>query len=136
VACEAEQLGHPATDHHGGGRSVTHSSVVLGYFQDGPSLVTLVMNGWADGEPGWWLILQDQPTAGVELDGRRCTVTGRAAEGEERSDLWARWREIDTTGTPSRRCGRPRRRSWFLEPEPPEPMLRLRRARGLAVVGA
>lgn len=46
-------------------------------------------------EPAWWLNLQSHPEAAVELaDGPRL-VTGRAASGEERERLWARWREID-----------------------------------------
>ena len=70
--------------------------MILGYFEDGPNLVTLAMNGWADGEPAWWLNLQAHPETSVDLvDGRRM-VRGRATEGEDRSRLWARWREIDT----------------------------------------
>lgn len=69
-----------------GGRSVTHSSVVFGYFQDGPSLVTLVMNGWADGEPGWWLILQDQ-THGRRR-ARRPPVHGHGPRRRGRGALW------------------------------------------------
>jgi hypothetical protein len=53
------------------------------------------MNGWADGEPLWWLNLQAHPEAEVELAEGRCTVRARAAEGAERTRLWARWREID-----------------------------------------
>ena len=53
------------------------------------------MNGWSEGEPAWWLNLQANPVATVQLaDGRR-TVKGRAAAGEERSRLWSRWRTID-----------------------------------------
>ena len=79
-----------------GRRTGRERSVILGYFEDGPNLVTLAMNGWADDEPAWWLNLQAHPEASVDLaDGRR-TVRGRAAEGEERSRLWARWRELDT----------------------------------------
>ena len=49
------------------------------------------MNGWADPEPAWWLNLQANPDATVELpDGRR-EVTARAAVGEERDRLWARF---------------------------------------------
>jgi len=71
-------------------------SVILGYFEDGSNLVTMAMNGWADDEPAWWLNLQAHPEANVDLaDGQR-TVKGRAAQGEERSRLWDRWREIDT----------------------------------------
>ena len=69
--------------------------MILGYFDDGPNLVTMAMNGWSQGEPAWWLNLQAHPEASVDLtDGPR-TVRGRAAEGEERSRLWDRWREFD-----------------------------------------
>jgi len=78
-----------------GRRSGQERSVILGYFEDGSNLVTMAMNGWADAEPAWWLNLQAHPEASVDLaDGRR-SVRGRPAEGEERSRLWARWREID-----------------------------------------
>jgi hypothetical protein len=70
--------------------------VILGYFDDGPNLVTMAMNGWADGEPAWWLNLQAHPEASVDLAGGGRAVRGQAAEGEERSRLWDRWREIDT----------------------------------------
>ncbi len=70
-------------------------SVMLGYFEDGPDLVTLAMNGWEPDEPAWWLNLQAEPDARVELvDGPR-QVTGRAASGEERERHWNRWRQID-----------------------------------------
>jgi len=69
--------------------------VILGYFEDGPNLVTLAMNGWADGEPAWWLNLQARPDATVELVGESRPVRASAAQGEERSRLWARWRDID-----------------------------------------
>ena len=79
-----------------GRRSGQERSVILGYSEDGPNLVTMAMNGWADDEPAWWLNLQAHPEASVDLaDGQR-TVTGRAAKGEERSRLWDRWRVIDT----------------------------------------
>ena len=78
-----------------GRRTGEKRSVILGYFDDGPNLVTMAMNGWADGEPAWWLNLQAHPEASVELgDGRR-TIRGRAADGEERERLWARWRKLD-----------------------------------------
>ncbi|MDJ0497835.1 MAG: nitroreductase/quinone reductase family protein [Acidimicrobiia bacterium] len=78
-----------------GRRSGLERGVILGYFDDGPNLVTLAMNGWGEGEPAWWLNLQAHPDVSVNLvDGRR-PVRGRAAEGEERSRLWDRWREID-----------------------------------------
>ena len=79
-----------------GRRTGQERSVILGYFDDGPNLVTMAMNGWADAEPAWWLNLQAQPEATVDLVDGRHFVSGRAAAGEERSRLWDRWREIDT----------------------------------------
>jgi deazaflavin-dependent oxidoreductase (nitroreductase family) len=79
-----------------GRRTGQERSVILGYFEDGPNLVTMAMNGWANAEPAWWLNLQAHPEASVDLaDGRRA-ITGRVAEGEERSRLWARWQELNT----------------------------------------
>ncbi|PZG07120.1 nitroreductase family deazaflavin-dependent oxidoreductase [Micromonospora craterilacus] len=78
-----------------GRRTGQQRSVILGYIEDGSNLVTLAMNGWGEGEPGWWLNLQTHPEASVDLvDGRR-SVRGHAATGDERLRLWARWREID-----------------------------------------
>jgi deazaflavin-dependent oxidoreductase (nitroreductase family) len=78
-----------------GRRTGQERSVILGYLEDGPTLVTMAMNGWADGEPAWWLNLQAHPDARVVLaDGQRA-VRGRAAEGEDRERLWIRWRAID-----------------------------------------
>jgi len=69
--------------------------VILGYFEDGSNLITLAMNGWAPGEPVWWLNLQAHPEATADVGDGPCPVVGRTAEGEERSRLWARWQEID-----------------------------------------
>ena len=78
-----------------GRRSGKDRSVILGYFDDGPNLVTMAMNGWGDPEPAWWLNLQANPDAVAELGDTTITVRGRAAEGDERERLWDRWREID-----------------------------------------
>lgn len=78
-----------------GRRTGRERSVMVGYFEDGPNLVTMAMNGWGEGEPAWWLNLRVHPEARVELPDGPCLVTGRAAHGEERERLWARWREID-----------------------------------------
>jgi deazaflavin-dependent oxidoreductase (nitroreductase family) len=78
-----------------GRRTGQPRSVIVGYFEDGPNLVTLAMNGWGAAEPAWWLNLQAHPDATVDLVGQSRAVRGRAAEGEERARLWARWREID-----------------------------------------
>jgi deazaflavin-dependent oxidoreductase (nitroreductase family) len=78
-----------------GRRTGRERVAILGYYEDGPNLVTMAMNGWQDGEPGWWLNLQGHSEASVDLaDGSRL-VHARAAQGDERSRLWARFRDID-----------------------------------------
>ncbi|MFI6565020.1 nitroreductase/quinone reductase family protein [Streptomyces sp. NPDC050534] len=79
-----------------GRRTGQRRSVIVAYVEDGPRLVTLAMNGWGEAEPAWWLNLQAHPDATVDLVGGRRQVRGRAATGDERTRLWARWREIDT----------------------------------------
>jgi deazaflavin-dependent oxidoreductase (nitroreductase family) len=90
-----------------GRRSGRERVAILGYYEDGPNLVTLAMNGWAAEDPAWWLNLQAHPDATVELkDGYR-PVRARAAEGEERDRLWARWQDLgdDVDGYSVRRPG-------------------------------
>src|SRR5215510_14076847 len=79
-----------------GRRSGEPRSVIIGYYEDGPNLVSMAMNGWGAAEPAWWLNLQANPQAVVELAGGDFReVLGRAASGEERDRLWQRWRELD-----------------------------------------
>jgi deazaflavin-dependent oxidoreductase (nitroreductase family) len=75
-----------------GRRTGRQRVAILGYFEDGPNLVTMAMNGWMPDEPAWWLNLQDRPEATVELAGEHRNVRARAARGEERDRLWAAWR--------------------------------------------
>jgi len=78
-----------------GRRSGEERPVILGYFDDGPNLVTMAMNGWAKPEPAWWLNLQAHPEVSVETPEGQRKVRARAADGEERARLWDRWRELD-----------------------------------------
>jgi F420H(2)-dependent quinone reductase len=81
-----------------GRRSGQPRVVIVGYHEDGPNLVTLAMNGWADAEPAWWLNLQAHPDATVDLaDGSRA-VRARAAAGEDRERLWAGFRDYPGWG--------------------------------------
>lgn len=104
-----------------GRRTGRERSAILGYYEDGPNLVTMAMNGWADAEPAWWLNLQAQPHATVELKTGTRSVVGRAAMGEERDRLWARWRSFgdDVDGYATRRSGETA--VVILEPRPTEP---------------
>jgi deazaflavin-dependent oxidoreductase (nitroreductase family) len=78
-----------------GRRTGEQRTVILGYFEDGPNLVTMAMNGWAEPEPDWWLNLKAQPDASVDLAGGSRPVHARAADKDERPRLWARWAEFD-----------------------------------------
>jgi len=72
-----------------GRRTGRERVAILGYLDDGANLITPAMNGWADPEPAWWLNLQANPDATVELpDGQR-DVTARAATADERPRLWS-----------------------------------------------
>lgn len=79
-----------------GRKSGQERSVIIGYLDDGPNLVTLAMNGWDEGHPAWWLNLQAHPDAVVRLAGQHPRpVRAHAAEGEERDRLWQRWQVVD-----------------------------------------
>ena len=81
-----------------GRRSGQPRVAIIGYYEDGPNLVTLAMNGWADTEPAWWLNLQAQPDTTVDVpDGSR-PVRARVATGNERGRLWATVRDYPGWG--------------------------------------
>ena len=81
-----------------GRRSGQPRIAIVGYYEDGPNLVTLAMNGWGHSEPAWWLNLQANPDTTVGLaDGPRA-VRARAATGAERDRLWARFRDYPGWG--------------------------------------
>lgn len=79
-----------------GRRTGCEHSVIVAYVEDGADLVTLAMNGWAQGHPNWWLNLRLHPEATVDLvDEEARTVRAHAAQGAEHDRLWARWRDYD-----------------------------------------
>ncbi len=78
-----------------GRRTGADRPVILAYLEDGPNLVTMAMNGWADPEPAWWLNLQAHPDVTVELAGATGRYHAHAADKDERPRLWARWGHYD-----------------------------------------
>jgi len=79
-----------------GRRSGAERVAILAYLEDGPNLLLMAMNGWAEPAPAWWLNLKAHPDAIVDLPGGSVReVTAREAIGEERSRLWARWRDVE-----------------------------------------
>ena len=85
--------------HTVGRRSGRERVTMLGYFEDGPNLVTLAMNGWGKADPAWWLNLQSNPQATIELPHGRRDVVARAASGAERDRLWAAFRDYPGWGS-------------------------------------
>ena len=77
-----------------GRRSGQPRVAIVAYLEDGKDIVTLAMNGWADAEPAWWLNLQARPDTVIQLPDGPQAVRARAAHGEERDRLWARWGEF------------------------------------------
>jgi deazaflavin-dependent oxidoreductase (nitroreductase family) len=80
-----------------GRRSGRERVAILGYIMDGRSIVTPAMNGWLEPEPAWWLNLQADPDAVVELPGGdRRAVRAHKATGEVRERLWRRLVDLGT----------------------------------------
>lgn len=87
-----------------GRRSGKERSVIVGYLEDGPNLVTLAMNGGEEGHPAWWLNLDAHPDAVVRLPHQQPRpVRARAATGQERDRLWQRWISVDPSNDVSAR---------------------------------
>jgi deazaflavin-dependent oxidoreductase (nitroreductase family) len=68
---------------------------VLAYLEDGPNLLLMAMNGWAEPAPAWYLNLQAHPDASVELPDVSREVRARTADEDERPRLWAKWGDLD-----------------------------------------
>jgi F420H(2)-dependent quinone reductase len=79
-----------------GRKSGEERSVIIGYLEDGPNLISIAMNGWDDGHPSWWLNLEAHPDSMVRLtDQPQRPVRARRAAGQERDRLWQRWVAVD-----------------------------------------
>lgn len=96
--------------HSVGRRTGRERIAMIGYFEDGPNLVSLAMNGWGKADPGWWLNLQANPVASVDLPTGRRDVRARIASGAERDRLWASFQDYpgwgaNLEGLASRRPG-------------------------------
>jgi deazaflavin-dependent oxidoreductase (nitroreductase family) len=78
-----------------GRRTGRERSVILGYLEGGPDLVTLAMNGWGAAAPAWWLNLQAHPRARVQPADETRDVVAHAASGAKRARLWGCWRALD-----------------------------------------
>jgi F420H(2)-dependent quinone reductase len=58
------------------------------FVRQGGDVVVVASNGGMDWYPAWWLNLQQQPAAAIEIGRERLPVIARKAGPEERARLW------------------------------------------------
>jgi deazaflavin-dependent oxidoreductase (nitroreductase family) len=71
-----------------GRRSGKPRTTPLTFFRDGENLVVIASNGGEDRPPAWWLNLQQEPRAVVEIGTTRQGVVAVDAPEQERERLW------------------------------------------------
>ena len=64
------------------------------YLENGENMVVVASNGGAPKHPTWWLNLEANPEATVEVGRRKLRVRAEKAGGEERRRLWTRLVEM------------------------------------------
>ncbi len=74
-----------------GRRSGSRRTTALGYLRDGDDFALVASNSGFDSPPAWWLNLQANPEAEVNVAGERVRVRGREATREEHERLWPRF---------------------------------------------
>jgi len=75
---------------HRGRRTGRERVIPLLYVTDGDHWVVAASNGGSDRPPAWWLNLQHQPAARVQVGTAHFGVATRAASEEEAERLWTR----------------------------------------------
>ena len=71
-----------------GRRSGRPRTTPLQYFEDGGNMIVIASNGGNPRHPVWWLNLERNPEAEVQVRSDKRQVTAESAEGEERERLW------------------------------------------------
>lgn len=73
------------------GRRTGHQRITpLLYVEDGDHWVVVASNAGDDRHPAWWLNLEANPRARVQVRGEHHEVLARRAEPEEEERLWPR----------------------------------------------
>lgn len=70
-------------------------TVPLAYTEDGDGYVVVASNGGADRHPAWWLNLQKDPNATIEIGTRKVAVQASLATPQERARLWPGLTEVN-----------------------------------------
>jgi deazaflavin-dependent oxidoreductase (nitroreductase family) len=63
----------------------------VGYLRDGDNFAVVASNSGLDRPPAWWMNLQVNPEAEINVAGERVYVRGREATSEEQARLWRRF---------------------------------------------
>jgi deazaflavin-dependent oxidoreductase (nitroreductase family) len=71
-----------------GRKSGKQRTVPLQYFNDGEEYAIVASNGGDDRHPGWWLNLQAEPKAEVQIGAEKLSVEARRASPEEKGRIW------------------------------------------------
>lgn len=71
-----------------GRRTGQQRTIPLFYLKDGDILILVASNGGAPAHPVWWLNLQANLEALVEIGKKKLLVEARQADEEERERLW------------------------------------------------
>ena len=72
-----------------GRKSGQQRTTPLGYLMDGPAYVITASNGGQAYAPAWWLNLQHNPKALIQVGRQVLPVVARQADPDERRRLWA-----------------------------------------------
>jgi F420H(2)-dependent quinone reductase len=73
-----------------GRKSGRERTTPLLFLRDGVNYIMVASNGGTAGDPAWWLNLQKDPEAIVEVGGRTLRVRAEEVKGEEKRRLWTR----------------------------------------------
>jgi deazaflavin-dependent oxidoreductase (nitroreductase family) len=77
-----------------GRKSGKQRTTPLLYVQDDEQYVIVASVGGAPTHPAWYLNLQGNPAATIQIGSRRIAVSARTASAEERARLWTRVTEM------------------------------------------
>ncbi len=72
-----------------GRKSGVERDTPLFFFTDADRYIIIASNGGAPKHPVWWLNLQSNPQAKIQINSRVIPVTAQQADAEERKRLWA-----------------------------------------------
>ena len=73
-----------------GRKSGKSRTVPLAFVRDGEDYVVAASNGGSDWQPAWWLNLQSEPQAKIQVDRAEVVIIGSAVAESDRAELWQR----------------------------------------------